>query len=151
VRIPAGKSDGVLQDGPPLGCRKRVTTQVVATFSDIVPVSAWEFGIIEVHGLGGPGTPYERVDGKTFPAATIAGVPFGNTQFVGWNGSRYVLKPTLKSFLADDLEPVGKITQQRRVEASQVLGNRSRDENRTGRWTRRGSNIGQPKIIRSCQ
>jgi hypothetical protein len=33
-----------------------------------------------------------------------------STQFVGWNGQNYVLKPTLAAVLADDLTPIGAVS-----------------------------------------
>lgn len=68
---------------------------------------------VTVSGTGGPLTSYPAVKGATQvirPSATIVGVAPGSEQFVAWDGSGFLLKPTLASVFADDLEPVGKVS-----------------------------------------
>lgn len=68
---------------------------------------------VTISGTGGNLTSYPAVRGNTQstrPSATIVGVTPGSDQFVGWNGETFQLKPTLASVLADNLEPVGKVS-----------------------------------------
>lgn len=69
--------------------------------------------LVTIGGPGGPLTPYAAVKGTaqvTRPSATVAGVAPNSTQFVGYDGTTFRLKPTLAAVLADDLEPVGKVS-----------------------------------------
>lgn len=68
---------------------------------------------VTISGTGGDLTAYTAVRGATEllrPSGTIVGVTPGSEQFVGWDGEQYHLKPTLASVLADNLEPVGKVS-----------------------------------------
>lgn len=68
---------------------------------------------VTISGPAGPLTGYAAQRGTTQyprPSATVVGVPLGSEQFVGWNGETFELKPTLASVLADNLEPVGKVS-----------------------------------------
>lgn len=68
---------------------------------------------VTIHGPGGPFTPYTVVEGSKHqlrPAATIVGVTRSSQQFIGWDGQQYLLKPTLASLFADNLEPVAKVS-----------------------------------------
>ena len=69
--------------------------------------------LVTVSGTGGDLTAYPAVRGTTQairPSATIVGVTPGSTQFVGWDGQQFQLKPTLASVLSDNLEPVGRVS-----------------------------------------
>jgi hypothetical protein len=69
--------------------------------------------LVTISGVGGPLTAYPAVRGTTQairPSATVVGVPPSSEQFVGWDGNGFQLKPTLASVLADNLEPVGKVS-----------------------------------------
>lgn len=68
---------------------------------------------VEISGANGPLTSLVAVKGQNLsvlPSATISNVPAGSTQFVAWNGSNYVLRPTLAAVLADNLTPIGKVS-----------------------------------------
>ena len=68
---------------------------------------------VTVSGTGGNLTAYTAVQGSMEtlrPSATIVGVVPQSEQFVAWNGRGFQLKPTLAGVLADDLEPVGKVS-----------------------------------------
>lgn len=68
---------------------------------------------VEISGANGPLTSMVAVKGgaqTVLPSATISGVTPGSTQFVGWDGSKYVLRPTLASVLTDDLTPIGRVS-----------------------------------------
>jgi hypothetical protein len=43
------------------------------------------------------------------PGATIIGSALGSNNFVGYDGSEYVVKPTLGAVLDDSLTPIGKV------------------------------------------
>lgn len=68
---------------------------------------------VTISGTGGPLTSYAAVKGATQvvrPSATIVGVTPGSQQFVAWDGTSFVLKPTLASVFLNNLEPVGKVS-----------------------------------------
>lgn len=68
---------------------------------------------ITISGPGGTLNSYTAVKGTiqtVRPSATIVGVTPQSTQFVGFDGTTYHLKPTLAAVLADNLEPVGRIS-----------------------------------------
>ncbi len=68
---------------------------------------------VEISGANGALTSLVAVKGgntSVLPSATIVGVTPGSTQFVGWNGKNYVLRPTLAAVLSDDLTPIGKVS-----------------------------------------
>lgn len=68
---------------------------------------------VTVSGTGGLLTSYTAVKGRSQavrPSATIVGVPPSVDRFVGWDGNQFLLKPTLAAVLADNLEPVGKVS-----------------------------------------
>lgn len=69
--------------------------------------------IVTISGTGGPLTSYPAVRGASEairPSATIVGVTPESEQFVGYDGTTFHLKPTLAAVLADNLEPVGKVS-----------------------------------------
>ena len=69
--------------------------------------------LVTISGTGGDLTPYSAVRGATEvirPSGTIVGVVPESEQFVGYDGNQFILKPTLASVLADNLEPVGKVS-----------------------------------------
>jgi hypothetical protein len=68
---------------------------------------------VTISGTGGPLSSLVAQKGvvqSVRPSATVAGVAPGSEQFVGWDGSQYQLQPTLASVLADNLEPIGKVS-----------------------------------------
>jgi hypothetical protein len=69
---------------------------------------------VYVQGANGPLTNMVAQKGPaqiSLPAATIAGVTPGGDYFVGWTGSRYILRETLADILAqDDVTPIGKVS-----------------------------------------
>lgn len=69
---------------------------------------------VQVQGANGPYTSMVAQKGpaqSSLPGATIVGVTPGSDQFVGWNGSKYVLRTTLADVLADDtVTPIGKVS-----------------------------------------
>jgi hypothetical protein len=68
---------------------------------------------VTISGPGGNLTAYTALRGTSQairPSATIVGVAPESEQFVGWDGSQFQLKPTLAAVLADNLEPVGKVS-----------------------------------------
>jgi hypothetical protein len=82
-------------------------------FAIVNSVATGSTAAVSVSGPSGALTSFTRVKGtaqQVRPAATIIGVTPGTDQFVGWDGSTYVLRPTLASVLSDNLEPVGKVS-----------------------------------------
>jgi hypothetical protein len=68
---------------------------------------------ITISGSGGLLSSYTAVKGSVQtvrPSATIINADSGTDQYVGWDGGQYQTKSTLASVLADNLEPVGKVT-----------------------------------------
>lgn len=69
---------------------------------------------VQIQGASGPLTSLVAQKGPTqtaLPGATIVGVTPGSSQFVGWNGSQYILRATLGELLAsDDVTPIGKVS-----------------------------------------
>ena len=68
---------------------------------------------VSIQGSSGALSGLVRLKGatqKVLPAATVIGVLPGSNQFVGYDGFRYRLKPTLAAVLADNLVPVGKVS-----------------------------------------
>jgi hypothetical protein len=71
--------------------------------------------VVEVQGASGSLSSMVAVKGSTEqiqPAAAIVNVPFGTTQFVGYQQSKnaYKLGPTLASVLDDETTPVGAVS-----------------------------------------
>jgi hypothetical protein len=67
---------------------------------------------IIVQGAGGTLTSAVALKGgvqSVLPPATIVGNALGSNNFVGYDGSNYVVKPTLGAVLLDNLTPVGKV------------------------------------------
>lgn len=82
-------------------------------FAVVASQGAGSSALVTIGGTGGPLTPYAAVRGaveQSRPSATVIGVTPQSEQFVGWDGSQFLLKPTLASVLADNLEPVGKVS-----------------------------------------
>ena len=68
--------------------------------------------VVEIQGAGGSLTSMVAVksgDEQVLPAAAIVNATPGSSQFVGWDGSGYQLKPTLAAVLNDGLTPIGKV------------------------------------------
>jgi hypothetical protein len=68
---------------------------------------------ITISGSGGLLSSYTAVKGSVQtvrPSATIINADSGTDQYVGWDGGQYQTKSTLAGVLADNLEPVGKVT-----------------------------------------
>lgn len=69
---------------------------------------------VQIQGASGPLTSLVAQKGPTqtaLPGATIVGVTPGSDQFVGWDGSQYILRTTLGDLLAsDDITPIGKVS-----------------------------------------
>lgn len=68
---------------------------------------------VSVQGSSGALSGMVRLKGQTqqvLPSATVIGVTPGSNLFVGYDGSRYQMKPTLAAVLADNLVPVGKVS-----------------------------------------
>jgi hypothetical protein len=68
---------------------------------------------ISIGGTSSPYSPYTAVKGSKQslrPSATIVGANLQSSTFIGWDGSTYQVKATLADVLADDLEPVGKVS-----------------------------------------
>lgn len=69
---------------------------------------------VRVQGANGPLTSMVAQKGptqSTLPGATVVGVTPGSDLFVGYNGSKYVLRYTLADLLADDsVTPIGKVS-----------------------------------------
>lgn len=84
-----------------------------SNFAEVDSQASGATALITIAGTGGPLTPYTAVRGttqKNRPSATIAGVTPSTDQFIGYDGSQYIAKPTLAAVLADNLEPVGKVS-----------------------------------------
>ncbi len=74
--------------------------------------SSSDAATIAISGPSGAFTPYIAIKGAVQsrrPSATIVGLQFGPSQFVGWDGSQFQVKNTLAAVLADNLEPVGGV------------------------------------------
>jgi len=72
-------------------------------------------GTIKIQGANGPYSNLVAIKGGKqiqLPAATIVGVTPSATYFVGWNGSKYVLKSTLAQLFDDGITPIGRVTVQ---------------------------------------
>ncbi len=69
---------------------------------------------VQIQGASGPLTSLVAQKGpaqRALPGATIVGVAAGSSQFVGWDGSQYILRSTLGELLAsDDVTPIGKVS-----------------------------------------
>jgi len=69
---------------------------------------------VQIQGANGPYTSMVAQKGPTqssLPGATIVGVTPGSDQFVGFNGSKYILRSTLADLLSDDaVTPIGKVS-----------------------------------------
>lgn len=79
----------------------------------VTSVAIGSSAAIQVQGAGGPLTSMVRVKGSTQqirPAATIIGVAPSTTQYVGYDGDGYIVRPTLAALLDDDVEPVAKVS-----------------------------------------
>lgn len=69
--------------------------------------------VAQVQGAGGALTSMTALKGaaqRVLPAASIIGVTPGATQYVGWTGETYVVRPTLAAVLEDGITPVGKFS-----------------------------------------
>ena len=88
-----------------------------ATFnqSNFAVVASQSYGAdaaVTISGTGGILSSYTAVKGSKEslrPSATIFGVEFGLTQYVGYDGSQFHIKGTLAEVLDDSLEPVGAV------------------------------------------
>jgi len=69
---------------------------------------------VQIQGANGPYTSMVAQKGPVqtaLPGATIVGVTPGSNLFVGWDGSKYVLRATLADVLGDDdFTPIGKVS-----------------------------------------
>lgn len=69
---------------------------------------------VQIQGANGAFTSMVAQKGpvqSALPGATIVGVQPGSNQFVGYNGSSYVLRSTLADLLSDDrVTPIGKVS-----------------------------------------
>lgn len=69
---------------------------------------------VTIQGASGPLTSLVAQKGPSqtvLPGATILGVTPGSDQFVGWDGTKYILRSTLGDLLAsDDVTPIGKVS-----------------------------------------
>ena len=67
---------------------------------------------IHIQGAGGTLTSLVALKSNVesvLPPATILGNALGSNNFVGYDGSNYVVKPTLGAVLDDSLTPIGKV------------------------------------------
>lgn len=79
----------------------------------VTSVAVGDSAAIQVQGAGGALTSMVRVKGskqQIRPGATLVGIPPGSTKYVGYDGTGYLVRPTLASLLADDVEPVAKVS-----------------------------------------
>jgi hypothetical protein len=69
---------------------------------------------VQIQGASGPLTSLVAQKGPSqtaLPGATVVGVTPGSDQFVGWDGSKYILRSTLGDLLAsDNITPIGKVS-----------------------------------------
>ncbi len=82
-------------------------------FAEVNSQASGGSAAVTVSGVGGLLSAYTAVKGQAQqvrPSATIVGVTPQSTQFVGFDGSSFTLKPTLAAVLSDDLEPVGRVS-----------------------------------------
>lgn len=82
-------------------------------FMKVDSVASGASAIVRVYGTAGPLNGGVRVKGGSQiaqPSASVVNVPPASTQFVGWDGEEYRLKPTLADVLADDLAPIGAVS-----------------------------------------
>lgn len=82
-------------------------------FAEVNSQAAGTSAAVTISGVGGLLSAYTAVKGaaqQVRPSATIVGVTPQSTQFVGFDGTSFALKPTLAAVLSDNLEPVGKVS-----------------------------------------
>lgn len=96
-----------------------------AAISDATALNQTNYGVVtstavgstaevSISGAAAPLTSVPVQKGPTqriLPGSTVLGVAPGSDQFVAWDGSGYVLRPTLAGALGDDgLTPIGKVS-----------------------------------------
>jgi hypothetical protein len=84
-----------------------------SNFALVAAPSSGSGAVVSISGPSSALTPYTAVKGTTQslrPSATIVGAFLGPNEFVGYDGQSYQLRATLADVLADNLEPVGKVT-----------------------------------------
>lgn len=84
-----------------------------SNFATIDSVGAGGTATIRIYGSGGPGSSWTNIIGtasKVVPGGTIAGISYGSTPFVAFDGTKYRVVPSLTQTFPDTWIPVGRVS-----------------------------------------